>query len=194
MKKIILFLIVFLCEFNCFANTFSTKGHPKAQGLNIQINYPDGWEPEETETPIHIQRFVKDKNLCSLIIQRGDRMLLQQMSELVYQNYQDYIDIFVKDQMKEPFVRQFMILKHTPIVHDGQQGMITETFTQRDKYNIIVNSYCYDTEFIFNDAFVQLHCCSFGTEPPDVIKERFEKNKHDFVLFRDGLIFSDKRK
>lgn len=193
MKKIIIFLTVFLYEFNCFANVFFTKGHQKSQGLNIQINYPDGWESKESDDPSIIQYFIKNTIMCSFKIQTSDRHLLQQISEL-YPNFQDYVGLIAKKRMEDPFVRQYVILKHTPVVHNGQPGLIMETFQQWYKHDIILNVYTYEMQFIFNDAFVQLDCYIGGPESPDIIKERFEKNKHDFVLFRDGLIFSDKRK
>ena len=36
---------------------FSTVGHPKAQGLNIQIDYPKSWIKKEGERPHIVQKF-----------------------------------------------------------------------------------------------------------------------------------------
>lgn len=40
--------------------TFSTKGHPKAKGVNFTIVYPKSWAAEEGERPNVVQKFVSE--------------------------------------------------------------------------------------------------------------------------------------
>jgi hypothetical protein len=43
-----------------YHNTFSTKGHPKAKGVNFTIAYPSSWAAAEGERPNIVQKFVSD--------------------------------------------------------------------------------------------------------------------------------------
>lgn len=40
--------------------TFSTKGHPKAKGVNLTIAYPNSWAAAEGERPNIVQKFVSE--------------------------------------------------------------------------------------------------------------------------------------
>ena len=48
-------------DYNGFLNgeklKYSTNGHPKSQGLNIQLEYPNTWKKKEGVRPHIIQKF-----------------------------------------------------------------------------------------------------------------------------------------
>jgi len=44
-----------------FVADYSTKGHPKAKGVEMRLGYPKGWKQEEGDRPNVVQKFISPK-------------------------------------------------------------------------------------------------------------------------------------
>lgn len=73
-------------------STFSTKGHPKANGLNMTFSYPRGWVAKEGVRPHVVQFFVNEKSptlesamiiVNDLALEEGSAFSEKEMLELL---------------------------------------------------------------------------------------------------------------
>lgn len=48
-----------------FVEDYSTKGHPKAKGIEMKLGYPKGWKQEEGDRPNVVQKFISPQGYAS---------------------------------------------------------------------------------------------------------------------------------
>jgi hypothetical protein len=174
-----------------FKNTYRTKGHPKAQDLDIQIEYPKSWKPREGKRP-HIVQFFRNNYghgnvMMSLIIRSFPPDIANNLSD------KELSDFFVTKDERESMVPEgFKVLNSEPIVLDNQQGslLILEANLQRMdmKQKFLVHQYTtiYDKKIIMLQLKVRN---TTGTD--ETLTKEYQKNKKLFWLIANSLIIQN---
>lgn len=151
--KKILFLVCCLMCSPAICNVFSTAGHQKSNGLNIEIYYPANWTHEEGIRPHIVQKFTdKNDNDCMLIVNdTGKTLSVKQWgNEFKYMTVADYREILKDGDVKS--------VKETQ--YEGLPGAVVEYELSQERAGIRLYITGLMHIFGYKNSLVLLQCAS----------------------------------
>lgn len=136
---------------------FLTEGHPKAQGLKISFEYPEGWELAEGKRPNIIQQF-KEK-----IEGRTASMCLLQVNELPWHvrllNFFGFdLGIFLPSELRKLVPPEYQFIKGTPTEYEGEKGALLIFSGQVERAGMKVDIYFMQHIFLYSGKLIGLQC------------------------------------
>ncbi len=182
MKKILIIIGLLVCSPG-LCGVFSTSGHNKSNGLNIEVYYPDGWVTEEGIRPHVVQKFKdKNNNQCALIIQDVGRVLSKKQWEQEIKQYSlaDY---------KEMLNASNISIKQTQ--YEGLMGILAKYEMENERSGIKLYSVGLSHLLGYRNSMIMIQCFSADLTK-QAAKKKFEIASMDFLSFGNGLVILDK--
>lgn len=171
-----------------FVFSYSTKGHSKARGVNIEAKLPLSWKQKEGNRPHIVQKFISKNG-------EGEEMILIMVKDLGLPN--DYLitqdeleQFFTANQLKQMIPDGGEFISAKKITLDGQMGgqVIFKITGERLDYSVKMMATNFVTIYDGKMIFLQ---CMLSYEEGENIDERFSLF---FPLFRQvasSLILMD---
>jgi len=167
-----------------YRNTYSTNGHSKSKGLNINISYPKSWLSKEGERPNIVQKFISSGGTGrenALIITRA--LPNQAGTTIPKQEINDILNISeIKNML--PAGSTYIAANKTKIA--GLPAVAVEysiRYARAGKEVYLQNiSYI----FIYKTILVQLQCWVSSTKPTD-LAQRMAEFKPLFLLMAKSI-------
>ncbi len=187
MKFIIKKILVFVCCLIClpaFCGVFSTNGHKKANGLNIEVHYPSGWTNEEGIRPHIVQKFTdKNGDYCMLIIgNTGQKLSAKQWdNEFKYMTTSDHRDILEGGDIKS--------VKQTK--YEGLSGALVHFETSKERAGVKLYLSGLMHMFGYKDSIISMQCAAYDLTKQGA-RKKFEALSIDFLSFGNGLVLLNK--
>jgi hypothetical protein len=169
------------------ALNFSTKGHPKANGLNLTLKYPRTWVLREGNRPHMVQAFVDGRppgvERCLLGIRDMGRVMS---------------DSDVKEALAPTMLRSFVpagsdILSLTPTTLDGQPAaVVTVRYTQSSAGQPIT-IYSQDFTTFYLRSMITLGCSIGWRNDSPELADHFRKYSTSlFPMIANSIVIQDK--
>lgn len=187
MKKTVILFLCILCSPG-FCGVFSASGHKKANGLNIEVHYPDGWTAQEGIRPHIVQKFDNNNgSFCMLQIQSiGENLSQKEWNANFVNSTLDDWDEILRDLSQQT---KMLSMKHTK--YEGLDGVMLKVEQISERGGMTVNSMGVMHIVGYRDSFIMLQCMSGGLTKLEAI-QRFNEVEKDFVQFGTGLVLLDK--
>ena len=171
--------------------TFNTKNHPKAKGINFTITYPESWSAREDQRPDIIQTFVSENGsgMETALIQTADIPL---PAETVVTT--DVInDLLAPSALRNMMPPEAKYLHAQRAKVDSKPAGILEFTMQHEKSGQIYSMHAWTLIFIADDHLVRLQ---FQVEAPEKDKEtianKMARSKPLFALMANRIKFPEK--
>lgn len=171
--------------------TFSTKGHPKAKGVNFTIAYPNSWVAAEGERPNIVQKFVSEGG-------RGLEMAMIITKALplppgTVLNDEDLKELFAPSELRGmlPDGAVFVDARSTEI--EATPAGILEYTMRADRAGMTLLIHAWTLNFLFGNTLVQVQFQVGG--PAGVegeVASRMAAFKPLFTLMANSIVFPDK--
>lgn len=187
MKLIIKRILVIICCLVClpaFCDVFSTNGHRKANGLNIELHYPSGWSHEEGIRPHIVQKFTdKNGDTCMLVVINTGRKLSTKRwdNEFKYMTKSDYSDMLEGGDVKS--------IKLTK--YEGLSGALVQFEMNKERSGAKLYLAGLMHIFGYKDSLIALQCMVGDLTKQGAIK-KFDAHSIDFFNFGNGLVLLNK--
>lgn len=167
-----------------FTHTFRTKHHPKAKGVDFQIQYPKSWLAKEGKRPNVIQLFTSEngRGLDSIGLMVKDFPQPANSDE-------ELTDLFSAESLREMLPDKASFISAKPVVLDRQKGvmLIIEQVGQRLDITMKVRSLQFIT--IYNNKMIFVQCGVVTTdENANSLNERFKKMEPLFKLVGNSFV------
>jgi hypothetical protein len=172
-----------------FRQIYRTKGHPKAKGVDFQIDYPRSWRAQEGSRPNVVQKMVSKNG-------RGQELLMLLVKNLGAPPVYVVTDEELDAAFSEGGLRDFVpdggtFVSGRPVVIDGQKGgmFIWEQTSQR----IDVTGHSRNIGFltVYKGKLLFLFGSVFSQEHETEARSRFNKLKPLFMTVANSLIIQD---
>ena len=171
---------------------YFTKGHPKAKGINISIEYPSHWQRSEGERPNIVQKFSGDASdgmtrMCTILIIDLPELLKFFSSE-------DFLDtIFLPDTLKEMLPSGARFLKGDKTKYDGEPGAWMIYVMQEERSGLKFVMYVLQHVFFYSGKLVMIQC-SVGSlaSTSRTIERTFYEYLPLFYQMGNSIIIHDK--
>lgn len=184
MRKLVFVLLsAFIC-LPTFANTFSSRGHYKSNGINIEISYPAGWSAAEGKRPHVVQVFRNGYSQCSLTIVSVEQKLSRKewQSEFKAMTELDYRDI--AEELGN-------LVSYKKTEYEGYPGVLIESVGKKSRSGVDAYFRGLTHMFGYSDSMIFLQCFSFGSTQKAANAE-FAHKISDFMNFGNNIIIPDK--
>jgi len=174
-----------------YKNIFRTKAHPKAHGLDIQVEYPKSWKLREGKRP-HVVQFFRSQNghgavMMSLLIQSLPDEVAKELTN------EDLKTLFAdKNEIESMAPEGAKVLNSKSIVLDNQNGamLVFEIETQRLDLKQKMLSHQYMT--MYDKKFIILNLAARDTKgDTEGLNEIFQKHEKLFWLIANSLIIQN---
>lgn len=170
---------------------FSTAGHPKSKGLNMELSYPNSWLAKEGERPNIVQKFISDGGRgleMALVITKS---LPLPKGTVIPEN--ELKKFFTPAEMKKGIPPGYKFLSTKPTTIDGVPAGILEYSMQQDRAGEAVFFQIISYNFILGTTMVQLQCAVGATQstPPAVLAQRMDAFKPLFFLMANSIVLQD---
>jgi len=177
-------------EFNRgFKKKYETKGHPKAKGLDLQIEYPKSWSMREGNRPNVIQFFSSNNGRGPVDVMIMTRDIIKESQgklsheEITTINTREGSKGFASELFSESNIREMVNgmsvtnvrdITTKRIVLDGWPGAMIEFIGDQQRLDITIMMYNRLYVAVYKNYVIYLHCV-IGKLPDD--SEDSLKNK-----------------
>jgi hypothetical protein len=170
--------------------SFSTKGHPKAKGVNFTIAYPSSWAAAEGDRPNVVQKFVSNggRGLESVVIITKELPL----PAGTVLTKQDLRDLFTLEELREgvPDGALFVGAKSTEI--EGIPAGILEYVILGERTGVELVIHTWALNFISGTILVQVQFAVAGSvESEHDVSRRMASFKPLFILMANSIVLPD---
>lgn len=173
---------------------FSTAAHPKSNGVNMVLSYPNTWLAMEGERPHIVQKFVSDGGKGLEMATIVANTLPVPAGTVISEN--ELREIFMPAEIKGmmPSGATFIDAKSTSI--EGLPAGILEYSVRQDRAGIPINARFISYVFIYGTTMVQLQCSvSTGQLAPlAVLARKMDDFKPLFSLIANSIVLQDRWK
>lgn len=172
---------------------YFTGSHPKAQGLNIIIAYPDSWTAKEGDHPHIVQKFVGDASdgiskMCLLSVHE----LPEAASWLTSEEIAD--EMFSPEDLADyvPDSARYITGDRTKI--DGECGAWIQYYLESEKAGMRCAMYNLRYMFVYSGKLVSLECGIGGAlvGEAEILKELFDSYLPLFQLIANSIVIHNK--
>lgn len=174
-----------------FTKTYSTKGHPKAKGLHLEVQVPISWKSREGTRPNIIQYFRAKNGFSDIAFSLMVRDVLPPKGTRFTQRD---IDAMFSTRSLRDFVDEGEILVESkPIVLEGLKGgfWVIDSKVERLDRKIDIRMVQYGVFFKNRFIFLQFMILNEGKTRSDLLHS-FETNRELFNLVANSLVIMDK--
>ena len=183
------FLIAFsfsLFAFQGFAGVFSTAGHPKSNGINVEIHYSDKWTTlAEGKRPHIVQQFKDEQhNYCLLQIRDAGEFLStkQWATEFRYMTPRDFQDIAGEGI-------NITNIKH--VNYEDQAGVLMHIDMCMERLGVNVCMAGLVHMLGYKNSVILVQCLSAAPTKTQA-RLAFESALPDFMLFGNAIVLPDR--
>jgi hypothetical protein len=170
-----------------FKSTYRTKRHPKAKGVDFQIEYPKSWRAKEGNRPNVIQ-FFNSKNGRGL-----ESILLMVKNISLPLGYKiterELDDFFSPQELKVMVPKGASFISAQPVVLDNQKGgmMIFDQTLQRVDQKVSIRNLHFIT--IYKNKMIFIQCMvAAKTGNQDDLKKQFRRLVPLFKLVANSFV------
>jgi hypothetical protein len=171
--------------------TFSTKGHPKANGVNFTIAYPNGWKAAEGERPNIVQKIVSEGG-------RGLEMVMIIAKELPLPpgtsvTKQDQEELFTPSELRGilPPGATFVDAKSTAV--EANPAGILEYTMRADSAGQSIYMHAWTLNFLQGKTLVQVQFQVGGLAGSESdVARRMAAYRPLFTLIANSIVFPEK--
>jgi hypothetical protein len=158
--------------------SFSTEGHPKAQGLGITLKNPSSWVAREGERPHIVKKFVDSENgqICLLTIAKLPAGIPYAISEF---QHSDLIDALPEGA--EFLFGALTKLDSLPAMQIGYKMTQEQAGTPITTYGVMYAT-AYDRKII------QMICGVFALSDTPSLRHRFSKYQPLYQIVANSLV------
>jgi hypothetical protein len=181
-----------------FKNTYRTKGHPKAKGLDFQIEYPKSWAIREGKRPNIIQFFGSNNGRGPVYASIMDRDFIQEAPDQLTKN--EFLklkslegskelasEVFSESSLREMANGMGMAnvrnITTKRVVLDRWPGAMLEFIGERQRVDIKITMYNRTYLVIYKNYMVFLQC-QVGKIPSENAKDFKKRITTNIPLFR----------
>lgn len=170
---------------------YFTKGHPKAKGINISIEYPSHWQRSEGERPNIVQKFSGDASdgitrMCVITI-------IDQPGLPKFFSSEDLDASFSPDALKEMVPNGARFLKGEKTRYDGEPGAWMICVMQQERSGFKFEVYVLQHVFLYSGKLVMIQCSVVGLASTSrTIEQIFYEYLPLFYQMGNSLIIYDK--
>ena len=186
MKSFLIAFSFLLFTFQCFAGVFSTAGHPKSNGINVEIHYSDKWTTlAEGKRPHIVQQFKDEQhNYCLLQIRdAGDFLSTKQWAtEFQYMTPRDFQDIAGEGI-------NITNIKH--VKYEDQAGVLMHIDTCMERVGVNLCMAGLMHMFGYKNSVILVQCLSAAPTKTQA-RLAFERALPDFMLFGNAIVLPDR--
>lgn len=183
MRILFLFFVVLFPQTGYGQTIWDTSGHPKANGLEIKMKIPAGYEAKEGEKPHIVQKFVNTTTdsritrMCMLFIKDMGRELSKKDAIEVFDDYQSILK-----EIGTP------IGKATKTTVETLPGAIGDIYILMNRAGLDMVMIMRSMSTIYKRNYISFQC-SVGTakNSPYRINEEFIKATPEFFTFFNGV-------
>ena len=174
-----------------YKNTYRTKGHPKAKGLDIQVEYPKSWKPREGKRP-HIVQFFRNQYGHGAVMMT---LIIAALPDEVAKEFTDKdMKMFFadKNEVEAMAPKGAKVLNSKSIVLDNQNGamLILEIEQQRLDLKQKMLSHQYMT--MYDKKFIILNLAARDTSgDTEGLNKIYQRHKKLFWLIANSLIIQN---
>ncbi|MDD5327841.1 MAG: hypothetical protein PHY02_08520 [Phycisphaerae bacterium] len=171
---------------------YSTKGHPKANGLNISIEYPSNWKSSEGERPHIIQKFTSDASdglvrMCIIAIKEQPSFMKLFSSDDISQA------MFAQETLNELVPEGAIFIKGEPTKYEGQPGAWLIYISQAERAGLRAEMYILQQMFMYSGKLIVLECSVGGlVDSAATVEQEFTRYLPLFQLIGNSIVLHDK--
>lgn len=154
-------------DFQSFSNgdktKYFTKGHPKAKGINISVEYPSHWKISESDRPNTVQKFSGDD---SDGITRMFLILIKDIPGAVSAMSAEDIakEAFSDDALKEMVPPSGVFINGGQTKYDGQPGAWAIFSLDSERAGMKMRMYTLQHMFLYGGKMISIQCMVGGLE------------------------------
>ena len=170
-----------------FKSSYRTKGHPKAKGVDFQIDFPRSWRPKEGRRPNVIQLMTSKNG-------RGLESILLMVKKIPLPSgykftEQELKDFFSPQGLREMLPKGATFISAQAIVMDNKKGgmVVFDQTLQRIDQKIFIRSLHFITLYENKMIFIQCMVASQKDDQIDLTK-RFRQMEPLFKLVANSFI------
>ena len=174
-----------------FKTIYRTKGHPKAKGLDVQIEYPKSWKPREGKRP-HVVQFFRSQNghgavMMSLLIQSLPDEVAKELTN------KDLKTLFAdKNEIESMAPEGAKVLNSKSIVLDNQNGAMLVLEIEKQRLDLKQKMLSHQYMTMYDKKFIILNLAVRDTKgDTEGLNEIFQKHKKLFWLIANSLIIQN---
>lgn len=171
--------------------TFSTKGHPKAGGVDLSIAYPNSWAAAEGERPHIVQKFVSEggHGLESVMI-IAQELPLPPGTVITEQEQKD---LFSPSELRDMLPAGATIVDAQSTQSEGAPAGIMEYTMRVDRLGMVVLVHAWTLNFLSGNTLVQVQCQVTGlAEAEEEVSRRMAASRPLFGLMANSIVCPDK--
>lgn len=171
--------------------TFSTKGHPKAKGVNFTIAYPNSWAAAAGERPNIVQKFVSEGG-------RGLEMVMIVTKDLALPpgtvlTNSDLKEIFAPSELRGMLPDGAVLVDARSTEIEGMPAGILEYTIRADRAGMDLRVHAWILNFLLGRTLVQIQCQVGGPGGGERdVSRRMSTFKPLFILMANSIVFPDK--
>ncbi len=165
---------------------YFSKGHSKAEGLNIEIKFPSEWQAKEGNRPHIVQKFVSkdDPCTCNLLVKNTPETFSSKEWEEMIQDTEGVKNVLFSDiETKD--------IKVTPTKYSGIPGVLSEVVYKGEQAGITIFFNGISHILFFKDKMISLDC-AVGTPKQEVSSELMKKYYSVFRKMGNDIILHNK--
>lgn len=179
-------------DFDGVKSKYSTKGHPKAKGINISIEYPSDWKATEGQRPNIVQRFSDDAKdgitrACVVGIKDTPKVLsLLPKEDLVNEAFSD-------DALKEMVPKGAVFISGKQTEYDGEPGAWMIYSIEEQRAGMAFKMYILQQIFFYSGKMITVQCSIGGlTQFDDKVHEIFNQYVPLFQQIGNSVVIHNK--
>jgi hypothetical protein len=179
-------------DFESFASgniiKYCTKGHPKAKGINISVEYPNQWRNKEGDRPNIVQKIIGG---ASEGLEPSFLIIIKNLPESVSAMSDKEIakEMFTEEKLKGMIPAEGSLIEYGQIKYDGQPGCWMAYWAVANRARMKVKTYNLSHMFVYKKKLIGIMCMLGGLEQVDE-KVKQEFNSYLILFQRIGLSIS----
>jgi hypothetical protein len=169
--------------------TYNTVGNPKAKGLHLSIEYPEGWSAAQGNRPNVPQKFVseKGKGLEMLVI------VVRNMPNDLQLSKDDIDAMFTPESLAEIVPDAAIYVGGKPITIDGLSGGWANYIQRQERLGLVMKSISDAYVFYYDKRLIFLIFSVSGIDADETM-DRYNWNVPLFKMMVNSLILHDQYK
>ena len=171
---------------------FYTKGHAKAKGINISIEYPSSWKGAEGERPNIVQKFSAD---ASDGITKGCMIAINDMPKILSLLPAEDLskEAFSEQALQDMIPPEAVFIDGKQTKYDGQIGAWIVYSMNMERAGMAVKMYTLQQMFIYAGKMINVQCSVGGlAQMEDNIYSAFTQYFPLFQQIGNSIIIHDK--
>lgn len=169
---------------------YHLEGHPKAQGLNISLKYPQSWKAQEAERPHIVQKFTGQVEAgsspsCMIIIQS-----IPPWAGLLVQG--QIADETLAENLRDMLPDGAALIDSGQTKLDGEPCVWLKYSYELERAGFRLRTYMLQYMLFYQGSMVAIDCGVGGLADDEILKDAFKSHLPVFQMIANSLILNDK--